>query len=215
MKNILAFVLILLMVSCDDYNTVNRYTQFTRDDLSFLYFDSDTVVFNGSDIIFTDTISFLFNGTDIVKVPVYTKIEASYFPFSPGGKGTDIQGESTLEFNPQTGFKFAEVRLTRDDINKVGSYKEFAVGLYGKKSYTKDIKRDFQIPLDTALVLGVLYNNVFKIVPDSIYQSDSKSIFFTNIKSIYFAKKFGFIKIETVDGKSMERVLPGNLDLGY
>ncbi len=200
MKHFLSLLLFVLMLSCTDNESDNRYTQFTSDDLSFLYFNSDTLVFIGDTIQLVDTISFMFNGSEIVKVPVETIIESLYNPFYPNGKGLGIHGESTLKLKKESGFRFVYVRLSREVNYDIGSYKVFSVGVDGKSSFSKGFDKYDQITLDTALVLGVHYENVIKFEPDSLS--------LTNIKSIYFAKKFGFIRIETLDGKTMERVLP-------
>ena len=201
MKNFMVFVLIMFLFSCTENESVLKYAQFTTDDLSYLYYDSDTLVFTGSTVHSVDTISFKLNGADIVKVSVDTKIEPIDDPFNSLNNVVGIQGESILRPINEIGFRYANVYVSRHDNNDVGSHRMFYVGVDSDISYSTEFFMNDPITLDTALVLGVQYENVLKFKPDSLSQ--------TNIKSIFFAKKFGFIKIETLDGKIMERVLLG------
>ena len=206
MKKYLSLViLILLFVSCIGISDrSDQQIQFNSDDLSFLYYDSDTLLFDGNTIEFKDTISFLLNRTEVKKVQVVTKITSNRSsPFDLYGEST-INGESIMEFNEETGFSYALVGVSRDFINDPGSTKYIYVSVEKRSAYSKFFYPNDKIILDTALILGVCYDNVIKFKPDSLPNRD------TNIKSIYFAKKFGFIKIETIDGKTMERIFPDN-----
>jgi len=55
------------------------------------------------------------------------------------------------------------------------------------------------ITLDTAMVLGRLYESVYKF--DLPRENGD-----LGIKSVYFAKKYGFIKIEGHDGSKLELI---------
>jgi hypothetical protein len=199
--------LFFLLISCVEQESDNRFTQFTSDDLSFLYYNSDTLDFTGRSINYLDTITFALNGINIIRVPIETKIDTFRSPPWDMSNEAGIQGESSLILEKESGFRYATVGVSRQRIDDNGSTKYFYVSIDGGTPFGKHFYINDEIPLDTALVLGNYYNNVIKIEPDSLTQS--------KIKSIYFAKKFGFIKIETLDGKTMERVLPGNLGLEY
>ncbi|HET9571015.1 MAG TPA: hypothetical protein VFP20_06370 [Bacteroidales bacterium] len=199
MKYLLLSLIFIIFFSCTENDTGIKYTQFTSDDLSYLYFNSDTLVFTGSNIQYVDTISFMLESTDIVKVSVDTRIGPVDDPFSFINE-IGIQGESTLRPINEVGFRYANVYVSRHNHYDVGSNKMFYVGVNKNNSYSTEISMNDPITFDTALVLGVHYENVLKFYPDSLLH--------TNIKSIYFAKKYGYIKIETLDGKTMERVLP-------
>jgi len=206
MKKYLSLViLILLFVSCIGISDrSDQQIQFNSDDLSFLYYDSDTLLFDGNTIEFKDTISFLLNRTEVKKVQVVTKINSNRSsPFDLYGEST-IEGESYMKFNEETGFSHALVGVSRDFINDSGSKKYIYVSVEKRIAYNKFFYPNDKIIFDTALILGVCYDNVIKFKPDSLSNRN------TNIKSIYFAKKFGFIKIETIDGKTMERIFPDN-----
>jgi len=206
MKKYLPFVIIIILfVSCIGISDrSDQQIQFNSDDLSFLYYDSDTLLFDGNTIEFKDTISFLLNRTEVKKVQVITKINSNRSsPFDLYGEST-IEGESHMEFNEETGFSYALVGVSRDFINDPGSKKYFYISVEKRSAYSKFFYLNDKIIFDTALILGKCYDNVIKFKPDSLANRDTK------IKSIYFAKKFGFIKIETIDGKTMERIFPDN-----
>jgi hypothetical protein len=202
MKKILSFFFFLSLLSCIDTESEHQYTQFTSDDLSYLYFNLDTLVFTGSTIYYVDTITFMLNGTERIRVPLTTKIDT--FKNPPWGVYSDagIEGISSLILQKESGFLYATVGVSRQSKYDNNSEKYFVVKANGVNPYEKYFYANDSIHLDTAIVLGVHYNNVLTFEPGIEYPS--------NIKSIYFAKGFGYIKIETLDGKTMERVLPGN-----
>lgn len=192
------------MISCLEIETPDEETiQFTSDDLSYLYYDSDTLVFDGNLIQYLDTVRFLYNGSDTIKIPVKTKILPNY-DLSPDGIAPGIQGESGLIFNNVKGFRYLSVYIIRtsNNINSINysSYRKFYIDVNEFDIISKRIFMGDSIHMDTASVLGVHYNDVLNLTPDSSTQS--------GFKSIYFAKKYGYIKIETSDGKRLERLLP-------
>ncbi|HET9569851.1 MAG TPA: hypothetical protein VFP20_00360 [Bacteroidales bacterium] len=200
MKNLLLSFVLIIFLSCTENDSGFKYAQFTSDDLSYLYYNSDTLTFTGDTIYFKDTITFMLNGSKIIRVPVATKIVKFFDPLWYNSNEAGIDGQSTLNLNKETGFFYADVDVSRQHTFDEVSEKFFYIKANGGFSFAKRFFTKDEMPLDTALVLGVHYENVLKFYPDSLSQ--------TNIKSIYFAKKFGFIKIETLDGKTMERVLP-------
>ncbi len=205
LKHFFSIFLFISMISCLEIGTTDEETiQFTSDDLSFLYYDSDTLVFDGNPIQYIDTVSFLYNGSDTIKIPVKTEIDPFYDLFSADGTAPGIQGESDLRFNNVKGFRYLSVYIIRRSNNIKGinysSYREFYIGVNEFDIYSKRIFMSDSIHMDTASVLGVHYNDVLKLTPDA----STKAVF----KSLYFAKKFGYIKIETLDGNRLERLLP-------
>ena len=201
MRNYITLLLVLFLFSCVDYGPSNRYTQLTSDDLSYLYYNFDTLTYSGQTILYVDTITFLVNGVNRIKVPVKTKIQSTpsmFFPDLP----ESIDGVS--EMRPANGIdiRYAEVinSKSNDDFN---SEKWFYFYLNNGQSFSKVFYSKDSIKFDTANVLGRQYVDVIKFKPDSLTQG--------SMKSLYFAKKFGFIKIETFDGLRIERELPNNL----
>jgi len=205
LKHFFSIFLCVSMISCLGIETpVEETIQFTSDDLSYFYYDSDTLVFDGNPIEYVDTVSFIYNGSDTIKIPVKTRILPNYDLFSPDGLAPGIQGESDLRFINVKGFRYLNVYIIRTSniikgIN-YSSYRKFYVGVNEFDIYSKRVFMSDSIHLDTASVLGVHYNDVLKLTPDA----STKAVF----KTLYFAKNFGYIKIETLDGNRLERLLP-------
>lgn len=193
------------MLSCVNSESDIKYAQFTSDDLSYLYYNSNTLLFNGRTINYVDTIGFMLNGSERIRVPIVTKIDTFRNPPWNYYNEAGIQGKSSLILNKETGFQYATVYISRQYFDDSSSEKTFYIQANGVNPFEKQIFQADNIHLDTAFILGVHYENVLKFEPDILFRS--------NIKSIYFAKGFGFIKIETIDGKTMERILPSIL--GY
>ncbi len=200
MNKIIAFFLFLFLISCTESDSGFRYTQFTSDDLSFFYYNSDTLNFSGKEFIYKDTISFLLNKTELVRIPVKTDISETKNPLWNINHEYGIQGESEIDFNNGNYSLEATIGVNRQYIDDSGSQKYFYVSVDGGLFVSKFFQYNDSIALETATILGNHFENVINIEADNMSES--------NIKSIYFAKKYGFIKIETKDGKTLERVLP-------
>jgi len=202
MKRILFYIMIsLTFFGCNftilDLTTV--YSQFTKDDLSYLHYNKDTLISVGQNIEYKDTITYLRNDTDSIHVKIETKID-SYFDNPWIQKIKEISGRSSMYFNESSGFDYANILVLRDG-NGGYSEKFFEVGAYGTWGFSKQYLNTDTIQLDTALVLGKIYQNVYKFYPPE----DRK----TDIRLIYFAKKYGYIKIEKLDGTKIERIDSG------
>jgi hypothetical protein len=189
--NAVFLMISVLFSGCNLFETDKIYCQLTSDELSHLYFDRDTLILDGNPINYIDTIAFLYNSNDTMRMVVNTYIYSPIFPYDPSHPS--VFGSSTFYFEEQTGFKHARVKVKQDfgDKNALITI-DFPMLIGG----CSDIL--LNQPLDTANVLGKEYQNVYKITfPDNS---------FSKLKYIYFAKKFGFIKIETADRKKLERV---------
>lgn len=190
-KVLYSYVLLLLLNSltgCFDMNTKQEYYQFTSDDLNHLYIGTDSLVYSGSIVYYSDSLSFLRNSSDTILVEVNTRI---YDERQPWNDVNALAGISEMNFNEQSGFKFACVKLFKDGIS-TDIYISFQMLVGGCNDEILDV------PLDTARVLEKTYNNVYKFEYPSYSQ--------TKLKRLYFAKKYGFILVETTDGRLLERL---------
>ena len=190
----------MALYACNNDEPAVRYRQFTSDDLSHLYYDKDTLTSTGQYIVYKDTIAYLLNDTDIIHVLVTTEIGSSYaspFHFS---NIKDIFGSSVIYFEKKTGFQFFSIDLQRL-IKSGNAEKFFQVSANGINAFSKQYLSTDTISLDSALVLGKTYQNVYIFYPPE----DSK----TDIRLIYFAKKYGYIKIVKTDGSKLERIDKG------
>ncbi|MEI6556383.1 MAG: hypothetical protein WCL70_12405 [Paludibacter sp.] len=198
MKKIIFIFLIMVLVSCEKNEMPVGYCQFTKDDLSHLNYNKDTLTFIGQKIVYKDTITYLLNGTDSIHVPIKTELDvfvSSLIDF-PNVKKS-IFGESLIVFTDKTGFEFADIRIYRtSDYGNADIY--FQVSGFGNNAYSERYFVNDTATLDTALVLGKIYQNVYKFYPTVEGKTD--------IRLIYFAKKYGYIKIEKLDGTKIELI---------
>ena len=195
MKKSIFILLIVALTSCI-FDTTPIYIQFTKDDLSYLHYNKDTLINTGQDIYYTDTISYLLNDSDSIQVKIATKIY-SYFSEPWIQKYKEISGKSSMSFNRSSGFSYANMTIIRGS-NAGYPVRSFEVGANGTWNFSKQYLYNDTIKLDTALVHGKIYQYVYKFYPPI----EGK----TNIRLIYFAKKYGYIKIEKLDGTKIERI---------
>jgi hypothetical protein len=189
----------MVLFACVHDNTIT-YLQFTKDDLSHLYYNKDTLTFTGQYIVYKDTIAYYsVNDTDSIYVPIKTEIHVLQDPFDFSNTQS-ITGNSFAYFSKKTGFSSIFIRISRI-INSGNAEKDFEVGANGTNSFGKLYSLKDTVSLDTAIVLGKIYQNVYKFYPPE----DSK----TDIRLIYFAKKYGYIKIVKTDGSKLERIDTG------
>jgi hypothetical protein len=203
-RKIIFILVIASFTACESDDTI-RYWQFTSDDLSHLYYDEDTLTYIGDKIQYQDLVTFLLNSSDTIVVNVTTEIYSSLNPWRILNV-EDMLGHSFLEFDQTTGFKYAHITTFRSS-NDGNSEKRFEVGLagYGYNYFyyqLLEVTEAETFTLDTALVLDKLYEDVYKF---NLPQEGNKS----GIKLIYFAKKYGYIKIESLDGKMIELISIG------
>jgi hypothetical protein len=199
MKKHLLIFAAMFLYACHFNEPTITYSQFTKDDLSYLYYNKDTLINVGQDIEYMDTITYLLNDTDSIHVKIETKIY-SYFS-NPWIQTTkEISGSSSISFNKSSGFMFANITISKwYDVGYPVRF--FEVGIYGTWGFSKQYMYNDTIPTDTALVLGKIYQNVLKFYPPEEDKSD--------IRLIYFAKKYGYIKIVKTDGSKLERMDEG------
>lgn len=194
----LAFCLILLNGCLVDDGPI-YYTVLSDDDKSYLYNCASNIHFVDKTYNFTDTIYFLRNSRDTIKVPVVTSI-SPYKTILPNNTRS-IYGESYLQFDSLSGFKYASITIDHS-YRDSNSLKWFEVALANANSqrfvhviHTEDTAQY----LDSAIVLGRLYQKVYKFRGKSI-NADSQ------IKTIYFALDWGYLYIEGIDGSKVELI---------
>jgi hypothetical protein len=181
----------------------DTYEQLSTDDLKHLYFNRDSVICEEEDIEFTDSVTFLLNSRDTITVAAKTKIWTTIDePLHLGN--FDANGQSTIMFEKKTGFEFIQVSVYRSLDWQYPSKKKYRVSLVNSDqviifSRIVDELINGVFPLDTASVLNLVYNQVYKY---DLSKEGNES----NIKSVYFAKKYGFIKIEGHDGSKLELI---------
>ncbi len=192
---IFLLILALAAISCEPMiggaDDKGKYHQFTTEDLSFLYYNADTLVFNG-DFTYCDTVVFLVNNSDTLNVAVNTKFYSFIETFSFSSK-RNLSGLSAMEFDESLGFRCAQILIHRSSDTGEPD-RRMEVWVSGGKDYLAYFKPTY----DTAFVLGKIYQEVYKIYPPA---NDP-----TLIKSLFFAKKYGFIKIERTDGRKLELI---------
>lgn len=188
----------LMMIGCD-VDSETKYHQLTSDDLAHLYINLDTLTYDGNDIEYTDSVRFLLNAKDTITVAAKTQIWSTIDQFAFVDL-RDMHGQSTIHFSKSTGFDYVNVELFRE-FYTYPSKKTFRTSLVGMEQafgYLYDEVLNGPIALDSAFVLGRSYESVYIFILPRGNQ--------TNVKSVYFAKKYGFIKIEGHDGSKLELI---------
>ena len=183
----LVISLLLILGCCVEYD-FNE--QLTADDLSHLYFDRDTVLCDEDGIEFTDSVTFLLSSRDTFTVAVNTSI---WLVAHALGVSYYASGKSSMLFDRRVGYYYASIKVDRRFSSKTIRVSKGD----GGNDLVKVISEP--ITLDTAMILGRLYESVYKF--DLPRENGD-----LGIKSVYFAKKYGFIKIEGHDGSKLELI---------
>jgi len=146
--------------------------------------------------LYKDTLGFILNDTSSIYLPVTTEIY-SLHNLTNFTNTEDMHARSLMIFDKKTGFDSVYV-----SISNTGNYKYaekfFQLNANGLYPFTQQYSQTENVVLDTALVLGKVYQNVYKFYPLLRFK--------TGIRLIYFAKKYGYIKIEKTDGSKLERI---------
>jgi hypothetical protein len=184
------------MNGCDYNKGRTKYIQLTSDDLAHLYINLDTLYYDGNEIEYKDSILFLLNSVDTITVGVRTQIWSTLSQFAILDV-RDITGKSTINFNKTPRFYFADIEIFRDDYT-YPSRKIFTASKGDGGRNLDEWVREINT-LDTACILGRQYEDVYKFLPPSENHE-------SGIKTVYFAKKYGFIMIEGYDGSKVELI---------
>jgi hypothetical protein len=166
--------------------------QFTSDDLSLIYFDQDTLIYDiekDEEINYSDTIRFLYNSKDTCNAIVSTRFYSIVNVFL--GAKNFLWGESWVSFKNSGKFNWAEIDIIKKYNDEV-TLRIQSNGYYFAES-------SYQLKFDTALVLNNLYTDVIKFYPS---KEDSTEF----LKSIFLAKKFGIILMESTEGDKIELI---------
>mgnify|MGYP007022319569 CR=1 FL=1 len=175
------------------------YRQLSGEQLEYLYAVDTNYMFSGETEEFYDTIYFLKNYKDTLEVPVRTRMSRQLEVFNTGFY--DINGVSDLDFKTET-FKIGTVSL----VGGTG-HVSISLGILQTNFNSliptppKNISMNETMPTDTAIVNGIVYQEVHKY--SAINQMDFLFIL-TGFNRVYFDKRFGFVLIETNNGTILE-----------
>ena len=214
MKRLLVIPFIVSLTSCSDFpeNTYDFYQQFNYNDLQYLITDKDSFYNVGDDKSFDYPLRYLANGKDTINVTAKTEFRNRGVPEDAFWTIYDeFCGTSTIYTNQNTDINFLEVRIKQDTIYDATD-KRFTVhrSNTGYSVYFEFLGNAANsIPMDTADIRGTIYQSVHKFYVDSLDRV------LTKIKSFYFAKSVGFIRVETVDGKTLELLKGGSANRQY
>jgi hypothetical protein len=198
MKRTLYFVFLLVFYSCDGFESNTQFIQLTRDDLSYLIYNNDTVLVTEKDLNFSDTIQYMYNRTSVVNAVITTTIHA----YKPQQSLLDIYyvyGRTTYNFLNCPSFKSADINVSRH--SEYGNSDQLFSVILNGGGWQKMIRysEDSVTVRDSAIILGHTFQGVIMFHPSI----EDNSI----IKTVMFAKKTGYIKIETIDGDLLERII--------
>ena len=199
---ILLFLTVILQ-ACVCFSKEHTHQCFTRDDLAYVYL-TDTSIYHVS----TLTSTYFYNeGTNknskllAFKINTGDTVPANYTTYvlsadgiirKPCQRHVPISGFSNLEFTQKPCFlKKTESRFTRSD--DASSTKTLHIQTEWS---TTDIDISTQTFTDSAIINNIVYPEVCKI-QFPIHDS-------TDVKEVFFAKNYGFLKIETANGNKAE-----------
>jgi hypothetical protein len=123
----------------------------------------------------------------------------------------ELWGISEIDFPKNFGFKWLKVIMIQDTTYNTTD-KTFYISLENTKyyMYNEFLGNAFDsIPLDTADIRGNIYQSVIKIEADSLDKA------LTKVKSYYYARSVGFIRVESTDGKVLELLKGGSANRQY
>jgi hypothetical protein len=193
-KKFLILFLFVFLISCEKADDV--YYNFTEDDLGWIYFSKKIADSQ------TYTLRYLINNTDTLSVDLYTNTDYTSSE-KISSKGLHSKYKEYYEYG-QTVYYFSDhtcfLKDFRIDIckKKEGLYLGelyLCCGDYFSASLCSDGNFIPQMVIDTATVNNKTYSEVYKFYPDDY-----------GIKVVYFAKTYGFIKIDMYDGDKAELI---------
>jgi hypothetical protein len=195
---------LIVLTSCvfeEDKN--DFYQQFTSDDLKYLITPRRSYSNNGeADEYDIYSLKYLLNRKDTLNVSVKTKLYNEALPkdFWAWDQYYMFCGRSSIYFDC-IGFPWLTVKIAQDTVHNAAD-KVFEVCVSDTRhvlSYKYLGPASDSLPkLDTARVLGRTYHSVHKFFSNTADQE------LTRVKSFYFAKGVGFIRVESVDGLTLE-----------
>lgn len=163
----------------------------SSDEISYLVFKPDTIPSNGKPRVYFDKATYLRDGKDTFIVDIRTDVNYSKRDFS-----WIMGGSTSLLFKNDTAFERA-IFYVAGYTNYVSCFMDVEVAVPNASDY---FSRMVPNKVDTAMVLGRVYQNVYKFI---VYNKEKPR---TKVKSVYYAKKFGFIHIETMEGHKLELI---------
>ncbi len=188
------FFLLIFLISCKKTDDV--YYNFTDDDLGWLYFTQKT-----SDRQ-SYTLKYLVNNIDTLTVNVITALDFTHQERRISLKGLHSRyheyfesGGTYYEYNNNSFIRGADVEIekTKEGICIEKIYVD--CGIYYCEQLCSQGNFIPQMVIDTATVNNKTYSEVYKFYPDN-----------ETIKVVYFAKNYGFIKIEKDNGDKAELI---------
>ena len=214
MRNLFLLTFIVLLTSCSDFpeSSYTFYQQFNFNDLQYLITDKFFYYNVGDRDSYDYPLRYLVNGKDTITVTATTEFSNRGVPEDAFWTIYDeFWGTSTVYVRQNSGFYALEVQIMQDTVHN-STDKRFSVHLEhaNYELYYKFLgNASDSIPMNTANIRGDLYQSVHKFVADSSDQA------MTGVKSFYFAKSVGFIRVETVDGKTLEILKGGAANRQY
>lgn len=161
----------------------------SSDEVSYLVFKPDTMPSDGKPRVFFDKATYLRNGKDTFVIDVKTEVN-----YSKRDPSWVMGGSTSLVFRKDTAFERA-IFFVAGYTNFMSCFMDVEVGVPNSLDY---FWRDVPSKVDTALVLGKVYQGVYKFI---VYNKERPK---TKVRLVYYAKKYGFIRIETMEGNKLE-----------
>jgi len=183
---VLIGICVSMLYSCIDFVRHPFWVQLTRDDLTYLIYDKDSVtLYYNSVFKYKDSVYYLLDDKDTLKIVVNTIINT---PSNTLGFLDRAHGY-TSAWNAEYVMK-VDINRTDDSTELDKFFEVSSPHSFFSYSYVSR-ENDTIIPPDTAKILGKIYSDVYKLPNDK----------YSNFQKVYFAKKYGYIYLELRDGK--------------
>lgn len=195
---------LIVLTSClIEEDKSDFYQQFTSDDLKYIITPRRAYSNNGeSDEYDSYPLKYLLNGKDTLNLSVKTELYNDALPkdFWAWDQYYLFCGRSRIFFNDFE-FRWLSVEIAQDTVHNAAD-KVFEVCVSDPRNVLRykylGPASDSLPKLDTARVLGRSYHSVHKFITNTADRD------LTRVKSFYFAKGVGFIRVESVDGLTLE-----------
>lgn len=195
----------MYLTACIDWKEYPLDFQFAQEDLDCLISNNldSFVLFTNTPYKEYDMAYYLRNGRDTVGEQVETGIYSQMISMGAPISDNHISGYSEIKFDNCSFLKSAEFSM---DMWSHESHPDWVVRLYAARNEADSLDEYFGINLkaldssfiDTTNILGVTYDQVYKVYVRAEYPS--------RFQSVYFRRGYGFLQIVMRDGQKIELV---------
>jgi len=185
-NSIISYLIIIpfILISCSKCKDKPARYRFTDDELKWIYFQHDTL-------------DYLVNNTDTVRIGIRTihgSIDNDDIECDNGSAVAGVPNfvdfiiEAFIDIS-KCGESSSDVNYDYEVVRQIYVSDKYHLGVYFHIS---------EATKDTATVNGAFYNDVYKFQRNPVDPNE--------LKTVFFAKGYGFLKIELKNGRKIELI---------